>query len=308
MMKQLLKSRFNEIQNLQQCDLLSFMEPLRILKEETKCLKSDLEGFLRDLLAATGRTQYVEKDQFMDELWKYFGRGSSVSGLNNKLFQAIRGESGHYDEVSIQKLNAFIAVYDQYYVLKRGEKEDNRDLYKIMSSLPKRAGENKLQSEYTLAYTKVPNGITEGKIKGMPLVDPAVASRTSSAKVWLKHLWHELDSKFKNISDAFRQFNISKTKLVSFHDFNFILDTLAIRFTKEQTREMFDVMDSDCDGKLSYSDFVNLGESVLTDKDISTISLFYSGANHSTLDPYLQMAKDVEQRKEFDLMEWDDEI
>lgn len=62
------------------------MEPLRILKEETKCLKSDLEGFLKDLLAATGNSQFIDRDLFMDELWKYFGRGSEVSGLKNKLF------------------------------------------------------------------------------------------------------------------------------------------------------------------------------------------------------------------------------
>lgn len=86
LMKQLLKSRFKEIKSLQQCDLLAFMEPLRILKEETKCIKSDLEGFLKDLLAATGNHSFVSREKFMDELWKYFGRGSEVNGLNNKLF------------------------------------------------------------------------------------------------------------------------------------------------------------------------------------------------------------------------------
>lgn len=44
-MKQLLKSKLKEVKNLQQCDLLAFMEPLKILKEETKCMKQDLIGF-----------------------------------------------------------------------------------------------------------------------------------------------------------------------------------------------------------------------------------------------------------------------
>lgn len=205
---------------------------------------------------------------------------------------------------SIQKLKAFIAVFDHYYLLKRGEKEDNRDLFKILSTQPK--VETELQSEYTVAYSKTPHGMTDARLKGVPLIDPAVGSRFSTSKVWLRHLYTELDSKFKSLTDAFRQFNISKQKHVSFQDFNFILDTLSIRFSKEQTREMFDAMDSDCDGKLTYGDFVNLGESVKTDQDISTLSSFYSGTN--TIDPYLQMAKDVEQRKEFDMMEWEDEI
>lgn len=142
-----------------------------------------------------------------------------------------------------------------------------------------------MQSDYTIAYSKTPHGITEGKVKGVPLIDPAVASRSSTAKVWLRHLWNELEGKFQNITEAFRQFNISKSKYVSFQDFNFILDTLAIRFTKEQTREMFDTMDADCDGRLVYSDFVNLNESVKNDLDISTLATFYSGSN--TIDPYL---------------------
>lgn len=144
-----------------------------------------------------------------------------------------------------------------------------------MSTQPRRSIETPIASEYTLQYSKAPNGIVAGKIKGIAMIDPAVASRRSTADVWLKHLWNQLESKFKNISDAFRQFNISKKGQVTFNEFNYILDTLAIRFSKEQTKEMFDAMDGDCDGKLTYPDFVNLAESVRSGEEISHISSTY---------------------------------
>ena len=70
----------------------------------------------------------------MAEIWKYFGNGSEVSGLNKKLFHAIRGQACHFEEGSLSKLQCFIDLFDYYYVLKRGEKEDSRDIYKIMET------------------------------------------------------------------------------------------------------------------------------------------------------------------------------
>jgi hypothetical protein len=65
-------------------------------------------------------------------MWKYFGAGSEVSNVNKKLFNAVRGEGSHFNEASLSKLKAFIDIFDFYHVLKRGEKEDSRDLYKLM--------------------------------------------------------------------------------------------------------------------------------------------------------------------------------
>ena len=42
LMKQILKTKLKEVKNLQKCDLLMLMEPLKILKEETTCTKADL--------------------------------------------------------------------------------------------------------------------------------------------------------------------------------------------------------------------------------------------------------------------------
>ena len=89
-------------------------------------------------------------------------------------------------------------------------------------------------------------------------IDPAVAGKDSKVEDWLRYLQKELDNKFKDQTDAFRQFNIRRDGKVSPQEFNFILDTLSIRFSREATKEMFDYMDGDCDGKLTYSDFVNL--------------------------------------------------
>lgn len=51
-MKHLYRTKLKEVKNLHFCDLLTFMDPLRILKEETRCQKSDLQGFHKDLTAA----------------------------------------------------------------------------------------------------------------------------------------------------------------------------------------------------------------------------------------------------------------
>ena len=51
-----------------------------------------------------------------------------------------------------------------------------------------------------------------------------------------------------------------------------MLDTLAIRFSKEQTRQMFDYMDGDCDGKLTYVDFINTAEEISGGCEVGPIS------------------------------------
>lgn len=48
---------------------------------------------------------------------------------------------------------------------------------------------------------------------------------------------------------------------------------------------MFDHLDGDCDGKLTYQDFTNLAEAFKTGEDISSISSFYTGLSHN--DPYV---------------------
>lgn len=65
-------------------------------------------------------------------------------------------------------------------------------------------------------------------------------------------------------------------------------------------------MDADCDGKLTYQDFINLKD-MAKSETTAPIKHFPSSLD-SNLDPFIAMAKDVEQRREYDLMEWNDEI
>lgn len=90
-----------------------------------------------------------------------------------------------------------------------------------------------------------------------------------------------------------------------------MLDFLSIRFSKQQTREMFDYLDQNNDGKLSYQDFINLQDMI--EKNTTTAQDSNSQVSQGTapsisVDPFLKMAKDVEQRKEFDIMEWDEDL
>jgi len=49
---------------------------------------------------------------------------------------------------------------------------------------------------------------------------------------------------------------------------------------------MFDYLDGDCDGKLTYQDFVSIGEAIKNGEDISTISTLNTTKN-SFADPYV---------------------
>jgi len=118
-------------------------------------------------------------------------------------------------------------------VLKRGEKEDSRDLYKIMQSNRKAFGSSTMNTEYTIAFSKTPNGMIQGRMKDTPMIDPVIGPNESNVSVFIKHFWNELVYKFRNLSDAFRQFNISKNSKLSFTDFNYMLDTLSIRFSQD---------------------------------------------------------------------------
>lgn len=193
---------------------------------------------------------------------------------------ACRGEGDYRDEVNIAKVNALIDMHSYYPILRRGTANDHRDLYKLMQSQPKRmsvaesAVSEKMASEYQIAFSKSPDGIVLGLSKGKMNIDPAVAGQNSKVEDWLKYFQKELEMKFKDSTDAFRQFNIRKNGKVNFHEFNFILDTLSIRFSKEATREMFDYMDGDCDGKLNYADFVNLKQFSMLASDAVSINSF----------------------------------
>lgn len=99
--------------------------------------------------------------------------------------------------------------------------------------MPRRDLETPVASEYTIAYSKAPHGLISEKVRGIPIIDPAVAGRDSEVTSWLRHFWLELTHKFKGANDAFRQFNISKKGKVTFAEFNYMLDTLSIRFSKE---------------------------------------------------------------------------
>jgi len=91
-------------------------------------------------------------------------------------------------------------------------------------------------------------------------IDPVIGGVDSNVEDWLRYFQKELQTKFREATDAFRHFDIKLNGLVSFGEFKFIIDFLAIRFPNRALHQMFNAIDSDGDGKLTYQDFVALRE------------------------------------------------
>jgi len=79
--------------------------------------------------------------------------------------------------------------------------------------------------------------------------------------------------------------------LVSFKEFYFILDTLAINFPQDHTKQMFDTMDGDKDGYITYQDFINLKE--MSKLESHEAKKYQFGSPPKIKDPLTKMADDV---------------
>jgi len=101
------------------------------------------------------------------------------------LQNACRGEGDNRDKVSIAKVNALIDMFNYYPILKRGQADDHRDLYKLMQTKPKMMRQSIVKdnasavSEYQIAFSKSPDGIVLGLAKGNANMDPAMAHKES---------------------------------------------------------------------------------------------------------------------------------
>jgi hypothetical protein len=130
-----LKNKLKEAANLQQCDLLVMMEPLKIMKEKMKVIKEDFQTFYNKLYETSEDKLYANESAFNQAFSTIFG--SEVNrkyGIIKKLFNGCRGDNDFFAYASLQKLKASLDMYDFYHVMKRGEKEDNRELYKLMQT------------------------------------------------------------------------------------------------------------------------------------------------------------------------------
>jgi len=68
---------------------------------------------------------------------------------------------------------------------------------------------------------------------------------------------------------------------------------------------MFNYIDEDNDGVLNYQDFANMKEQFLGSVKAPSQA---SKSSTPSVDPFSSMAKNVHQRTEYDLMEWNDDI
>ena len=59
---------------------------------------------------------------------------------------------------------------------------------------------------------------------------------------------------------AFRFFDLRSTGKISFADFSYIIDQLAIKFTRQQVQDVFNYLDKDNDKIITYTDFCELCE------------------------------------------------
>lgn len=77
MMQRFLKTRFSEVQKLQNCDLALMMGPLKIIREETRIGKADLQRLCTRLIEESNNSNYVEADLFFNSFVEAFGENTA---------------------------------------------------------------------------------------------------------------------------------------------------------------------------------------------------------------------------------------
>ena len=85
-------------------------------------------------------------------------------------------------------------------------------------------------------------------------------SAQGSLELMLDLLWIKLDERFGTMGQAFRYFDKNYNNRVSFGEFQKSLDHLRIKFQVDMIDKIFQSLDKDKKGYISYQDFANLAE------------------------------------------------
>lgn len=73
-------------------------------------------------------------------------------------------------------------------------------------------------------------------------------------------IWVKICEKFDKINLAYKFFAGLSTNKISFNDFVIGLENLRLKLTTKEISEVFDNLDLDRDGYISYLEFCNLSE------------------------------------------------
>lgn len=76
----------------------------------------------------------------------------------------------------------------------------------------------------------------------------------------LEFIWIKLQEKYITVAQAWRFFDIQNTGKLTKNDFMYGLETLKIKLTPADVTSVFDYLDKDLDGKVTYAEFCHLCE------------------------------------------------
>ena len=74
----------------------------------------------------------------------------------------------------------------------------------------------------------------------------------------LEFVWVRLQERFKNFSPAFRFFDLNFNNRVSFNEFQFGMENLKVKLSSRDQQLIFNFLDKDHKGYISYEDFTTL--------------------------------------------------
>ena len=81
---------------------------------------------------------------------------------------------------------------------------------------------------------------------------------SSKLKRVCAHVARKVHQKFHSIAQAFRHFDVQTQGSISFSDFSFTLENLALGLDRELMIQLFNYLDRDGDQQLKYNDFCSL--------------------------------------------------
>lgn len=73
-------------------------------------------------------------------------------------------------------------------------------------------------------------------------------------------IWTKVHEKFDKINHAYKFFAGLTTSMISFNDFVIGLENLRLKLTTKEISDVFESLDKDRDGYISYLEFCNLAE------------------------------------------------
>ena len=77
----------------------------------------------------------------------------------------------------------------------------------------------------------------------------------------IARIWIKIDEKFAHMKEAFRSFDRKSNNKISKPDFAVSLEkTLKVMIPSDELAQVFNFLDHDADGYISYQEFCNLSE------------------------------------------------